>query len=231
MYELSTMSSSQIRIMRYTSGNILLVGGSKSPLSLTLQLHLGKKGSVSILKPSSIMSTTTAEYEKPMASWKEVIQCPDETIGVQDFSQVEVVEKLDLLLVAMNKMHIALNDKFSSVSKALFHEDYGIDARVGKMDELLLASHKRIEALEQNNLQSQNEVFLLNRTIQKQDKQIVAMNKKLTDLTARNMSNNIFISGITGDKKDENCKQKPSIFWDKIWKWNWMMQKLRLLID
>ena len=44
------------------------------------------------------------------------------------------------------------------------------------------------------------------------NKQIVAMNKKLTDLTFRNMSNNILISGITGDKKDEDIKQKPSIF-------------------
>ena len=127
------------------------------------------------------MSTTTAESEKAIASWKEVIQCTDENIGVLDFSQVEVVEKLDFLPVAMNKMHIALNDKFSSVSKALFQEDYGIDARGGKMDGLFLASQERIEALEQNNLQLQNEVFLFNGTIQKQDKQIVAMNKKFTD--------------------------------------------------
>ena len=114
------------------------------------------------------MSTTPAESEKAVAFWKEVIQHLDETIDVQDFSKVEVVEKLDLLLGATNKMHIALNDKFSSVSKALFHEDYGIDSRVGKMDEILLARQERIKALEQNNLQLQNEVFLLNGSIQKQ---------------------------------------------------------------
>ena len=49
---------------------------------------------------------------------------------------------------------------------------------------------------------------ILKGIVQKQNKQLVQLNEKIAMLTAKSMERNITISGITGDIKGENCKEK-----------------------
>ena len=49
---------------------------------------------------------------------------------------------------------------------------------------------------------------ILKGIVQRQAKQIASMSNKLTQLQVRSMENNVLISSLTGDNKQEDCKAK-----------------------
>ena len=147
-------------------------------------------------------------------------------IEIKDFTLVDMEEKLNLLMVAINKINTNFHHKFEALNNKLNDPKKGIQAQLNGIYEVLndeedgvlprmreLESEntevlRRLEILEQSNEDLRDQVDLLRGTVQVLDKQQETMNKKVIDLTSRSMKNNILISSITGDEAKENCKEK-----------------------
>ena len=80
----------------------------------------------------------------------------------------------------------------------------------------------RVEQLEKLNEVLKDDLALVKGIVQVQDKQLVTCKRKIVDLTARSMANNIVISGITGDSPEENCEEKVKSF---------LTQKMKMTIE
>ena len=148
---------------------------------------------------------------------------------MEDFKIVESNGKLDLLMVAINKINTNFHHKLDDMRKELADSSHTFKPRLDALQkehkELLAcvddleSNYKtvqnlitRIEDLESQNTCLADDVEILKGIVQVQDKQLKANNNKITDLTAHSMANNITISGLTGDSKDENCVQKVCDF-------------------
>ena len=147
-------------------------------------------------------------------------------IEIKDFTSVDMEEKLNLLMVAINKINTNFHHKFEALNNKLNDPKKGIQAQLNGIYDVLndeedgvlprmreLESEntevlRRLEVLEQSNEDLRDQVDLLRGTVQVLDKQQETMNKKVIDLTSRSMKNNIIILGITGDEAKENCKEK-----------------------
>ena len=67
----------------------------------------------------------------------------------------------------------------------------------------------RLDELEEANASLKDELTVLKGIMQVNDKKINNLDNRVIDLTARSMSNNIVISGISGDNgKEKDCKEK-----------------------
>ena len=146
-------------------------------------------------------------------------------INMNDFKEVNDGDKLNLLMVVINKINTNFHHKFDALSKLIMDDKDGILLKITAMqkvqEEVLvrledLESDKptikqlidRIDSLEQQNARLTDDLAVIKGLVQVHDNTIVSQNKKLVDLSARSMANNIVISGLTGDEKEENCKNK-----------------------
>ena len=158
-------------------------------------------------------------------------------IDIKDFEAVNMEEKLNLIMVAINKVNTNFHHKFQELHNALNNKDDGIITRLNNCENALsdldpilndeedgvlprlreaesdieIMKTQMDEVLESNRT-LQDQVFMLSGTIQVHDHQIQSNEKKVTDLTKRSMANNILIGGLTGDVEKENCKQKVMEF-------------------
>ena len=190
--------------------------------------------------PQTQQQTTTAkgtvspssEGTKPKK--QEPVEIP--VINMVDFTTVDMDDKLNLLMAAINKINTTFYHKFEDLSTVLTDED-GIvpritdietkqeehESRLDGLEEKQTLSKNdftslkqdlttRIIALENDNERLKNDVFHLKGIVQVQDKQLTTAHDKIVDLTARNMSNNIVIDGLAGDATNENCAENVLIF-------------------
>ena len=82
---------------------------------------------------SSTGTTSTNTSRKQIASWSEIKEQSEglESIfGLADLSQVKLEDKMDLMMVAMVKLHKVMEDKFDSISVAINKEEEGIEPRL-----------------------------------------------------------------------------------------------------
>ena len=70
----------------------------------------------------------------------------------------------------------------------------------------------KLNELEDKNLRLEEDNNLLKGIVQVQDRKIATLQKQVTELKARGMTNNIVVSGITGDEEGEDCKEKIETF-------------------
>ena len=134
-------------------------------------------------------------------------------------------DKLNLLMAAINKINTNFHYKFDELQKVISNDEDGILSwltTVERLQEELTARVDDFEGqlpqvadlsatvsdLSQKLGMLQDDLETLKGFAQVQEKQIASNKSKLIDLTARNMSNNVIISGITGDGQEENCKVK-----------------------
>ena len=146
-------------------------------------------------------------------------------VTMEDFEVVDVNDKLNLLMSAINKINTSLHLKMESTQNELSAEVQSIKpvlqsiqkdqqetaARVDDLEKNMVKHSEllvRIDALETANTTLVDEIAVLKGLTQVQDKQIHQNKDKIIDLTARSMSNNILISGLIGDDKDEDCIDK-----------------------
>ena len=154
-------------------------------------------------------------------------------IAMTDFSAVNMEEKLNLLMVAINKintnfhhkfeeLHKELNDPISGMGQkikkcveritdleeALEDEQDGINPRLKDAELNIQDMQITMDSLGEELQNLQEQVVLLNGTAQTQDTQLWSITHKLVDITKRSMSNNVIISGILGEAKDEDCQAK-----------------------
>ena len=143
-------------------------------------------------------------------SSKELPEIP--IIKMKDFSVVDMNEKLNLIMVAINKMNTNFHHKFEDFNRQLNDGDSSIIKRLEICEETLQNHHDvyndeqqgilphlrdvestisdlalRLETLEEQKAQITDELFALKGVMQVQDNKIMQMDKKIVDLTARNM--------------------------------------------
>ena len=173
-------------------------------------------------------------------------------IQMKDFSAVDIEEKLNLLMVAINKINANFHHKFEDLNKQLNDGDNGIVSRLNVVKQAIESHHEvlsdetdgilprmrdvesavaeiqsQMETLIEEKTAMQDELYILKGYTQIHDKHIDQAHSKITDLTARNMKNSIIINGILEDKtpRTENCKEKVHHFFRMSCHWRLTLTK------
>ena len=162
-------------------------------------------------------------------------------IEMKDFEAVTSTdEKLNLIMVAINKINTNFHHKFKAVNKQLHEGEDAIVPQLKNCKSALEKCHKvlnneqegllprmrdaeasvedliqRVEKLETQSVELQDQIVCLKGATQVHDRKLNSMDNKITDLTARSMANNIIVQGITGDPGPdvkEDCKAKAINF-------------------
>ena len=137
-------------------------------------------------------------------------------VKLDDFKQVNEDEKLNLLMVAINKIGVSvnsMNDKLDSMYEALNDEEDGVFPRLRDCESVVNNYKDRIESLKETNELLKNDVSFLRGVVQVQERKIEGPSNQLLDSKAHSMKDNLTISGITGDGADEeNCATKVKSF-------------------
>ena len=181
--------------------------------------------------------TDTVEGKKPKEVEEEIEEIP--VIEMKDFAVVDMDEKLNLIMVAINKINTSFHHKFEELNNKIFTGENSLEARIQSCETKIAESetalndeqegvvprvtdietnieeiYTRLDKLEEEKIAMRDEVLALQGIAQVHDKKINNVDKKVIDLTARGMKNNIIIHGIMdsiGDEK-ENCKTKALEF-------------------
>lgn len=147
------------------------------------------------------------------------------------FENLSTDEKLSMILTELYKMRDSLNGLRRSqgslqqqvdTHETALQEDQNAQETVQKLEMVDRKSEKNeneiidlhnadyaqgeeIASIQKKVDENSRDIQLIKGTLQRQHKQIVTNQNKVTDLTARSMDHNLTISGIL-EKKDENCK-------------------------
>ena len=156
-----------------------------------------------------------------------------EVIKMKDFTAVDSDEKLNLLMVAINKINTSFHHKFEELNVQLNeptngiakritrcessikdildtieNEETGLDPRIKDLEADITDMTTRVDDLEEANKILRDQVHMLCGTTQVHDKQISSNMNKIIDLTTRSMAKNILISGIPEDKESTESAEK-----------------------
>ena len=154
-------------------------------------------------------------------------------INMKDFIEVDMDEKLNLLMSAINKVNTNLHLKMENLQKAVMDPKEGISARVtecendvttikkvlndeqeGALPRLrdaestLTDLQEQMDTLEGKTAHIQHQLALVIGTLQVQDKQLSSNHNKIVDLTARSMSNNLISLALLGTTKKRTVWKK-----------------------
>ena len=130
-------------------------------------------------------------------------------ISMRDFQQVDMNEKLDLLMSAINKINMNFHHKFEDLSGKLKNIKEDLTPRISSLESKVVSMQVRMDHLEENNTALKDELAVIKGLLQVNDNNVSSLSKKVIDLTARSMANNIIITGIMGDSEQEqDCKAK-----------------------
>ena len=172
---------------------------------------------------------------QPVSPLKDKTEKDFPVISINDFSAVDMNGKLNLLMVAINKINTNFHLKFEAmnehlymgehsfvkqiesaettivnISEVLNDEREGILPRMRDAESSLEDVQDRLEKLETKCASLQDQIVSLKGAAQVHDNQIHSTARKVIDLTARSMSCNIIIQGIVSDpgNMNEDCKTK-----------------------
>ena len=135
-------------------------------------------------------------------------------INMIDFAQADESSKLDLIMVALNKLNTMLQKKSMKIECALTEKENGVFPRLQDNESDLDRYSNTLIDYQNKVTKLEDEIAQLKGIVQVQDRQIGTMRDEITKLKARSMKKNIVVSGITGDEKDEDCKQQSKAFLD-----------------
>ena len=169
----------------------------------------------------------------PLVIPEKKVQKEIPVIKMTDFSAVDMDEKLNLLMVAINKVNTNFHMKFEDMSKklekvktsvdsklqtfqekldsvndVLNDEQDGVLPRLREAEDTITDFHDRIETLEEQHASLQDEIFMLRGIAQVNDRKLISLDDKVLKLTSRSMQNNILIQGLVPQPSvRENCKK------------------------
>ena len=164
------------------------------------------------------------ENQPPSNNPKKKVASEIPLIEMTDFETVNMDDKLNLLMSAINKVNTNFHLKIDSIKVELLGHKTAMEPCIKELEKLnqeLTArvddlEHKcagyndlceRTEKIELENAKLKDDVAILKGFVQVQDKAISSNQKKIVDLTARSMANNVIVSGIPEtDVNEENCK-------------------------
>ena len=140
-------------------------------------------------------------------------------VDMDEFQGIDMENKLNVLMLAINKMNSNFHYKFESLERKLLDKG-GILSQItdledqyeelsARMDDaegslaVMTGNSDRIDALEKSVLKLTDDMATLKGFAQVQDTALRECKTKITDLTMRSMAKNIVIHGITGDNTEE----------------------------
>ena len=161
-------------------------------------------------------------------------------VNMKDFEIVDMNDKMNLLMSAINKINTTFHHKFEAMQTQLTTDlatispkiatlqktQQELQARVDNLESHLPSSTdllERLYRLECSQATLKDDMAIVKGTLQVQDKIMKSNQDKVIDLTARSMANNVIITGIpessTVHGQDtqevvpkENCKEKVLMF-------------------
>ena len=153
---------------------------------------------------------------------KEEIEIP--IMEMHNFEIVDMNDKLNLLMAAINKVNTSFHYTLDSLKIQLAKDTAKTEPRLAALEqkcevldarlddhEAMAAEiadlHERLDLLEEKSGKLKDNVGALKGIAQVHDKAITASKNKITDLMARSMVNNLVIFGLQ-EEDDENCKDK-----------------------
>ena len=199
----------------------------------------------SATSPDGTLPTGSSENLKEVEEIVPESVCEKETqtvadeipvIAMEDFKIVDANDKLNLLMAAINKVNTNFHLQLETIQKQMTEDKEELHSKLKKIDsvqkEVTEMSARlddlerdrpsytdlltRMQTLETQSIRVADDVEILKGYIQTQEKQIDQNKKKIVNLTARSMANNITISGILGDSgKESDCKEKVINFMSK----------------
>ena len=108
-----------------------------------------------------------------------------------------------------------LDNRFITTHNIVNDAQEGLDPRLEAAADGLKDANETIEHLKLENRSLKSELDIVKGLLFRYDAEIRSLRDKVTSLTARSMSNNVTISGITGDNinpKEDKCKSKVTQF-------------------
>ena len=99
-------------------------------------------------------------------------------------------------------------EQCQEVHGRVFDEHDGLNGRMHDAESCIGELQQCLDDSEEKRNLLENDIAILRGTAQVQEKQILTLQNKVINLIERSMSNNVLISGITGDTKEENCEDK-----------------------
>ena len=132
--------------------------------------------------------TDTGEEPSQPAQLPEV-----PVINMEDFTKAEDTNnKLDLLMAAINQINTNFHYNFEDLSKKITDEDEALP-RIYDLEDNYTDLVERVDKLEETNALLLDELEIVKGLLKVQDRIITSNQAKITDLTSRNMANNILI--------------------------------------
>ena len=114
-------------------------------------------------------------------------------VNMNDFFQVKGEEKLNLLMVAIDKINTTFQYKINRYSVFLIDEEDGVFLRLRDCEREVDDQHFRMDKLEETNKSLVSDVEMLKGIIQVQQNKISSLQKQVVDLRKRSMKNNVVI--------------------------------------
>ena len=153
------------------------------------------------------------EEERPIENATEVIPIKP-VVDMKDFVQVEGDGKLDLMMMAINKINTSFHYKLDRFTSVLTDEEDGVFPRMRDCERDLDEFRDRINVLEEENEQLKSDMHILKGVVKVQQNRMEVMNEKLIDLKARSMASNIIIDGIveSNEENEGNCQTQVMSF-------------------
>ena len=147
---------------------------------------------------------STSPVNIPAPSTAKMSQETKETghINPETFAKASMDDKLTTLMVSLNQLHVKLDDHKDD----LHNEETGLIPRITEVEET-------VDTLSEESQSLKCDVTIIKGLLHKQDGQIQSLMSKICDLTARQMSDNITITGLKSAKKDpaeetiEDCEK------------------------
>ena len=124
-------------------------------------------------------------------------------IDLEDFKQVDMEAKLELIMIAMNKINTNFHHKFEKLRADLHDEKEGVFAKLRDLKQEADQQQIDIKNLQEVNAQMQDDLAILSGFVQVQDWQITSLREAVVDLKARSMAQNVIVTAIPG-KENEN---------------------------
>ena len=124
-------------------------------------------------------------------------------VDMKDFLQVGGEEKLNLMMMAINKINTTFQYRLDKMTEVLTDEEDGVFPRLRECEQEIDGYKERIETLEEERSTLVSDVKILKGIVTVQQRQIKDLQGKVTDLRMRRMANNVIVEGILEQQNEE----------------------------
>ena len=189
-----------------------LMQSGDSPKLIKPLLHIALETTMTVPKIPGLHQMVYAEGQVNQENEDMVLQEHGEqteeipiksVVDMKDFLQVGGEEKLNLIMMAINKINTTFQYRLDKMTEVLTDEEDGVFPRLRECEQEIDGYKERVEILEEERSILVSDVKILKGIVTVQQKQIKELQGKVTDLRMRSMANNIIVEGILEQQDEE----------------------------